>query len=128
MPLKGSPQTLKGLANALRAMPKTVAAEVARQGAPAITGLAQAAYDGGTTVYGDARPEGVNGPLTLVKSGDARRGVKFVAVGTQLRCVLGEKYVRYLIGKYRVLPNIALPSSWKAELNRVVAGVKGPAL
>ena len=122
--LRGNPGTLKELSGKLRALPKTLAAEVAAKAAPEITGLAQSAYDGGQTVYGDARPQGVDGELDLVATGTARAQIRFVAIGTQMRCVLGPKYARYLIGKYKILPIRALPASWRAKLGEVVAETK----
>lgn len=105
----------------LAQLPTTVRAEVARQGAPACTELAQGAFDGGQTVYGEPRPQGVNGgPLSLVKSGAVRGSLRFVANGTQIRCQLGPKHMRYLVGKYKILPNNALPFRWRARLNEIV--------
>lgn len=119
--LRGNPGTLKELSGKLRALPKTLAAEVAAKAAPEVTGLAQSAYDGGQTVYGDARPQGVDGAeLDLVRTGTARAQIRFVAIGTQMRCVLGPKYARYLIGRYKILPVRALPTSWRMRLNEVV--------
>lgn len=113
----------------LRDFPKTVAAEVAVKAAPALTDLAQGSFDGGQNVYGDARPAGVDGrKLTLRKTGTAEGVIRFVAVGTQVRTPVFPRYMRYLIGKYGVLPNgkAAIPTAWKARLAEIVSGIKGP--
>lgn len=122
--LRGNPGLLKQLGSRLTQLPKTVQAEVARQGAPVVTALAQGAFDAGQTVYGDPRPQGVDGgPLSLVKSGSVRGSLNFVATGTQMRCQLGPKHMRFLIGKYKILPNNALPFRWRAALNDVTKRV-----
>lgn len=121
MALKGNPATLRDLRGKLKAFPRTLAAKVATESAPAITGLAQQAYDSGQTVYGAARPKGVDGqPLALERTGAARRDVRFTAIGTTVRCSLGPKYARYLVGKYQILPISALPAAWRAKLGEIV--------
>src|SRR6187431_1600736 len=110
MALKGNLSTIKGLKTRLQTLPVTIAADVAKRAAPALTAATSADFSSGRTVYGEARPASVNGgSLSLVKSGATRDALKFVAVGTIVRCVLGPKYSRYLIGKYNVLPMGALP-------------------
>jgi len=122
--LRGNPGLLKQLGAKLASLPKTVQAEVARQGAPVITALAQTAFDGGQTVYGDARPNGVGGDaLSLVASGATRRSLAFAATGTQMRCTLGPRHMRYLVGKYKILPNNAIPFRWRAALSEIVQRV-----
>ncbi len=122
--LRGNPGLLRQLGKRLNDLPKTLQAEVARQGAPVVTVLAQGAFDSGQTVYGDARPKGVNGNnLTLVEEGDARGSLNFTATGTQIRCTLGPRHMRYLVGKYKILPNNALPFLWRAKLNEIVKRV-----
>ena len=129
MGLKGNPGRLTTFAAKLRALPVTLAAEVATSAAPAMTDLTQQAYDGGQTVYGDARPRGVNGqPLTLRKTGATEAGLRFINIGTIVRCVLPNHYQRYLIGKYRVLPNGAMPAAWRAKLDQIVHSKRGPVL
>jgi hypothetical protein len=90
------------------------------------TALAQEAFAAGRTVYGDARPRGVDGnPLDLVESGATSRGLNFVATGTQIRCTLGPRHMRFLVGKYKILPNNAIPFLWRAKLNEIVRRVAG---
>ena len=119
--LRGNPGLLKQLGRKLTELPKTLQAEVAREGAPVCTALAQGAFDSGQTVYGEARPQSVHGgSLSLVASGATRRSLTFVANGTQIRCQLGPKHMRYLIGRYRILPNNALPFLWRSKLAEIV--------
>ncbi len=66
---------------------------------------------------GGAKRRG-GGALSLVQTGATRARVVFVANGTIVRCVLGTKYARYLIGKYGILPNgnAAIPVEWQDTL------------
>jgi hypothetical protein len=118
--LRGNPASLKHLAANLRTLPKVVAQDIATRAAPPITSEATNAYTSGQTVYGDARPAGVDGrALSLKRTGDTLSTVRFVAVGTIVRCVLGTPYAKYLIGKYRILPNGALPAAWSELLGQI---------
>lgn len=127
MPLAGNLQSLTQLKARIRDLPRTVAAGVAKQGAPAVTELARQAYDGGRNVYGDARPAGVDGrALTLRKSGATERDLRFEAIGTVIRCKLGPKWSRFLIGKYGILPNGALPAAWGKRLGEIVPSAEKP--
>jgi hypothetical protein len=124
MGLRGDLSKLQGLRARLRALPVTVAHDVAQRAAPAMTGLTQQAFDSGVTVYGEARPDGATGPLTLEKTGHTRRTLRFESTGTIVRCVLTAKYQRYLIGKYSVLPNGALPAEWARKLAELVRATR----
>lgn len=104
----------------LRELPKVVAQDVAARVAPTLTAQARGAYQAGQTVYGDARPEGKAGELDLVVSGDTLERVRFVAIGTVVRCVLGTRYARYLIGRYRILPMGKLPVAWSQTVEQTV--------
>lgn len=102
-----------------------MAHDVAQASAPSLTRLTRTAYAAGKKVYGEPRPLGEGGkPLSLWKSGLTQRTLRFVASGTIVRCVLAKEYMRYLIGKYKVLPNNALPAEWDRELDRIQAAVK----
>lgn len=117
--LRGNPASLRDLAKNLKTLPVTLAQDVAADVAPEITSRAAGAYDAGVTVYGDARPAGVHGnALSLVASGRTRSTVRFVAIGTVVRCVLGTRWSRYLIGKYGILPNGRLPTAWSEAIAR----------
>lgn len=125
MGLRGSIEKIQDFKRSLREMPRTIAADVASRAAPALTDRTRQSFDAGQTVYGDARPAGVNGQaLTLRKTGAASRELKFVAVGTIVRCVLGPDYAKYLIGKYSVLPNGAMPAAWSKALRELTASFK----
>lgn len=118
--LRGNPAKLSQLAGALRKLPTRLAQTVAGRVAPAISARAASAYSSGRTVYGDARPLGVQGnALTLMQSGRTQSLLRFVAVGTIVRCVLGTRYAKYLIGKYRILPMGSLPITWQQEIGDV---------
>ncbi len=131
MGLKGDVGKLRTFKQQLREFPLTLAAEVSKAAAPALTDLTTGAYDGGRTVYGDTRPKGVDGQaLDLDATGATRAQIRFVAVGTIVRCALGTPYAKYLIGRYGILPNgnAAVPAAWRAKLDALVAAQKGPAL
>lgn len=118
--VKGDPRTLFELNRRIRQIPTTLAQEVAADVAPALTTAAQSAYGGGQTVYGEARPAGIAGnSLDLEVTGATRADVKFVAIGTVVRAVLGTRYAKYLIGKYRILPMGALPVAWSRRISEL---------
>ena len=124
--LKGNLSSLRELKANLRALPVSIAHSVAQRAAPVLTALTVQAFDGDQNVYGDARPPSkVDGrALTLERTGATRRTLRFVANGTIMRCVLGTRYARYLIGKYGILPNGALPARWSQRLGQLVAEMK----
>lgn len=119
--LRGDFSSLARLKSNLRAMPLSVAHDVAQTAAPNLTDLTQRDYDSGRTVYGEVRPQGVSGPLTLEATGATRRQLHFTATGTVVRCVLGTKWARYLIGKYSILPNGAMPVEWQKRLSELAS-------
>ena len=127
MALRGDLGHIAGLKSRLRALPVSIAHDVAQRAAPEMTGLTREAFAGNRSVYGDPRPASrVSGaPLSLTRTGATARELRFVAVGTIVRCVLGPKYAKYLIGKYGVLPNGALPAAWSDRLRAVVAAYTG---
>lgn len=132
-PRRGSASPTSGnaalakLKSQLRAFPITLAHEVARDAAPLLTRLTGASFAGHKNVYGEARPTGVNGRvLSLVKSGKTRDTLRFVSNGTIVRCVLAKPYMKYLIGKYGVLPNGNMPTSWARQLDVIVDRVRVP--
>jgi len=96
---------------------------VARTAAPKLSAAALSDFSGGRTAYGDARPTGVNGPLSLVRTGATRATLGFSAQGTVMRAVLSTRWARYLVGRYRILPvgdRTAMPSKWSALIGGVV--------
>lgn len=124
--IKGN-QTLAGLKKRLRELPVSVAHSVAQQAAPALTVLTRTAFDSNVNVYGDKRPIGADGwDLALEVTGAAKRALQFTASGTIVRSTIGPPYLRYLIGKYKVLPNGPLPVGWKRTLDGLVASAEAP--
>lgn len=120
--LKGNVNDLKKLGRRLNKFPTTVVHNVARKTAPTLTTNATSAYASGRTVYGAPRPKGANGqPLTLRRTGATEATLRFVAIGTIVRCVLGTPYAKYLIGNYRVLPMGAMPVSWSRQIADIVS-------
>jgi Na+/glutamate symporter len=72
-------------------------------------------------VYGQTRPPSTSGqPLTLRRTGATEATLRFVAIGTIVRCVLGTPYAKYLIGNYRVLPMGRMPVQWSRDINDLV--------
>jgi hypothetical protein len=118
--------SIKAMKANLRALPVSLAHEVTQKAAPAITDLTRNAFAAKQSVYGEARPSSkVDGhPLALYRTGAVQGALRFVASGTILRCVLGPKYARFLIGKYGILPNGALPSSWSRKLSEITHTTK----
>ncbi len=118
-------QTLGALKSRLKSLPISVAHEIASSSAPGLTTRTRDAYDSFRTVYGEARPAGVGGyTLDLTRSGDTRASMQFVANGRIVRCVLGTPYAKYLIGRYKILPNGAMPVEWSRFLADLLAKSK----
>lgn len=121
--IKRSGKGLASVSKGLKELPRVTGVEVGRRAAPALTGAAGGSWDAGQTVYGDARPLGTRGnKLDLRVTGAARRFIRFVAAGTRLTASLPLKYLRYLIGKYQVMPigSSPLPRKWTELLRAIV--------
>lgn len=105
------------------------AIQIASEGSSALTGQTQGFFRAGKTVYGDSRPAGKSGPLSLYRTGATARMLQFVAIGTRLRAALGTEYARYLI-RYGILPNsrAAIPVSFRRALDEIAARVIGGSL
>ena len=127
MALRGDLGDLKRLKAHLRELPRSVAHAVSGRAAPALTTLTQVAFSSGRSVYGEARPAGKGGRvLSLRRTGAVSRELRFVANGTIVRCILGPRYARFLIGKYGILPNGAMPAAWSRRLAQIVQEVEVP--
>lgn len=114
-----------GLKAKLRALPVSLAHKVAQQVGPALSAATNTAYEQGRTVYGESRPKGVDGnELDLVDSGDTKSSTTYQVDGRIVRVGLGTKYAKYLIGKYRILPNGAIPVEWKRDIDAIVHKTK----
>jgi hypothetical protein len=123
--VRGDFDTLNRFKANLRRLPVSLAHDVAQRAAPDMTGLATSAYNSGRTVYDAPRPPSVNGgPLQLRRTGDTEKTLRFKADGRIVRCVLGTRYAKYLIGKYGVLPMGRIPARWQARLVELVANAK----
>jgi hypothetical protein len=119
--LKGNVSDLKKLGARLNKFPTTIVASVASKTAPKLTTNANSAFTSGRTVYGQTRPPSTSGqPLTLRRTGATEATLRFVAIGTIVRCVLGTPYAKYLIGNYRVLPMGRMPVQWSRDINDLV--------
>lgn len=125
MSLKGNVSDLRNLRKRIANTPVHVAHDVAKRAAPALTRATRTAFSSGKTVYGSARPVGVEGQkLTLHKSGKALRSLRFDSAGTIIRSIVAVPYVRYLIGKYKVLPVGKLPLGWQRTIGQLVSDTK----
>jgi hypothetical protein len=93
-----------------------LAIAVAEKVAPTLTAEVADAYDSGQTVFGDARPAGKTGALSLVQGGDTRKQMFFRATGHQVRCAGLPPYAGYLIAKYRILPTGRMPFAWSETI------------
>lgn len=114
-----------GLKAKLRALPVSLAHNIAQRVAPALASAASSAFDAGRTVYGESRPKGVDGnELDLVASGRTRSTVTYTATGRLVRVALGTAWSKFLIGKYRILPNGAIPVEWKRKIDETVHATK----
>lgn len=51
--------------------------------------------------------------------GHVKDSLAFVQIGTIIRAQLGQPYAKYLVGKYKILPQ-RLPVSWQAKLETIV--------
>ncbi len=108
----------------LMKLPLSLAHDIAQQAAPLLTQYAQDANARRENVYGDAYPIGADGTqLDLVHTGDTRRTLRFVVNGTIVRCQLGPRYSKYLIGKFKILPigdRTSMPANWIRALDELV--------
>lgn len=116
---------LASLKSTLKTLPTTLAVDVASRAGPALTGLTQEANASRRGVYGEAYPIGADGKqLTLHRTGAVAGSLEFLATGTMVRARLPEKYAKYLVGEYNILPNGALPAGWRTKLDALVKETK----
>jgi hypothetical protein len=125
--MKGpKPGSLRALKKRITKLGVQASTTIAQRAAPELTSRAQADYDGGRTVYGEPRPRGEYGPLTLVRTGATRRYLRFAAAGSIMRVALGTPYAKYLVGKYKILPigdRTAMPVAWARAIDGIVVSV-----
>lgn len=112
--------SMNRLKRSIADLPLRIRTAVAKDAAEVLNMELRSDFDSGKTVYDTPRPLSVTGkPLTLVKTGKTRAALQFVVIGTILRAQLGAKYARYLVGKYKILPQ-SLPAAWRAKLQKIV--------
>jgi hypothetical protein len=118
--------SLTDFARDLRALPRVVAIKVAAAAAPVLTELAKQTFDASEEPDGKPWKPGAEGQVvTLRKTGDLAKYVKYVAIGTKLRVALGVAYAKYQIGRRPVFPRQeqGLPESYVEALARVAVAV-----
>ena len=96
-----------------------VAISIAEAACPKLTELVQKAFASSETVYGEGRPSGKTGPVSLVKSGDLRGSLKFTSRGTRrIMARLAGKYTN-VNKRFGYLPyvNDTLPYEWSKAIN-----------
>lgn len=116
--------SINRLRGAIVALPLRIRTAVAKDAVGFLNNELTGDFDAGRTVYGDPRPlaigkKTVGQRLTLKKSGATRAELGFTAIGTIVRAVLGRKYQKFLVGKYKVLP-ASLPAKWREGLEKIV--------
>lgn len=124
-------RSLSQFAADLRNLPRAVALRVTEAAAPVLTELAKETFDASETPDGESWKPGERGQkVTLKKSGDLSKYIRYVAIGTKLRVALGVKYAKYQIGKRPVFPKQGgdLPKAYTEALQRVAVRVVKEAL
>lgn len=119
MSLKGNIGSIAKFSSALRRLPVVVAQRVTAASAPAITTEAQATFSAGADAYGVAWAPSASGDrVTLTRTGALAKYVRYVAIGTKLRVVLGVPYAKYQIGRRPIFPRQGgvLPASYVRTL------------
>lgn len=120
------PRSLSEFANQLRRLPRVVGIKVAEEAAPVITALANSTFDESADAYGRPWKPGKKGQrVTLRKSGDLARFIRYVAVGTRLRVALGVPYAKWQVGKRPIFPRQGseLPDTYVRALQRTAVDV-----
>jgi hypothetical protein len=120
------PGSIQALKRTLRELPASLATAVAGRATPEMTRLARTAFDSNQSVYDDPRPlsKVTGNPLDLYRTGSLVAGLYFKNEGRRMRCVLGPRYAKYMIGLYGVLPNGPLPVRWARRLDGIVEHAK----
>lgn len=117
------------LRKAIKEFPLSVRESIARDAHGWLTNETRDAFFSGRTVYETPRPASVDRrhtgePLSLI--GPARNGrhvlqdIGWTNTGTIIRALLNQRYARYLVGQYKILPNNKLPASWQEHLESLL--------
>jgi hypothetical protein len=118
--------SLRRFSEGLRRLPLVVGAQVAEAAAPAITDLARRDFEASQSPEGTPWEPSVTGDkVTLNKSGNLAKTLRYVAIGTKLRVALGVPYAKYQIGRRPVFPSQsgALPEEYTQTLHRIAVRV-----
>lgn len=112
--------SINRLKAAIKDTPLRIRRAVALDAAEILSARMRDSFAAGQTVYDTPRPLSVDGkPLSLVKTGRTKEALNFVAIGTILRAQLPTKYAKFLVGKYKIMPQ-RLPAAWAQELATLV--------
>ena len=102
---------------------------IARDAHGWLTNETRDAFFSGRTVYETPRPTSMDSRhpgemLSLI--GPARNGrhvlqdIGWTNTGTIIRALLNQRYAKYLVGKYKILPNNKLPANWQEHLETLL--------
>lgn len=112
--------TMNKLKAAIKTMPQRMRTAVARDAAGYLDIEVRRQFNAGATVFDTPRPLGVDGQtLALVKTGSVQKSLGFNAKDARISAVLSQRYARFLVGKYRILPQ-KLPAAWAEYLTKLV--------
>jgi hypothetical protein len=113
--------SLTRLAATLRALPTTLGQRIAAAAAPALSELAQEAFDSSTDPYGAPWAPAKDGStVTLRKTGALEKFVHYVASGTRVRVSLGVSHAKYQIGLRPIYPKAGLlPAKYAKTLEEI---------
>lgn len=112
--------SINRLKSSIKSMPLKLRTGVAKDAAGYLDIEVRAEFNAGKTVFDEPRPLGVDGEkLSLVFSGKTKSALGFDVTGTLIRAVLGQRYAKFLVGRYRILPQ-KLPPAWAAHITRIV--------
>jgi len=124
MSVQGNFATLAQFSAALRNMPKVLAQKVATAAADEITSLGLGTFDASKDAYGAPWAPGFDGKrVDLKETGRLSRYIRYVAIGTKLRSVLGVPYAKYQVGRRPVYPRGRLPLGYVRALSRIAEEV-----
>ena len=124
--LVGDVSKLRALEKSIRELPRVVALKVAEKSAAIITSMAEATFGAGENAYGDTWEPGYRGAkVTLRDTGALAAGVKYTAIGTKLRAVLGPRYAKYQVGRRPIFPRngARLPSAYADAIQKNAAEI-----
>lgn len=113
--------SMSKLAANLRALPVSLANEIAKRAAPVISEFSKETFDTSRDPYGAPWAPGVDGQrVTLRDTGKLETFVRYVAIGKRIRVALGVPYAKYQIGKRPVYPRAGLlPKKYAEALERL---------